>query len=170
MKNILKIHDIEYSIEEAELHLPLVDDILLMYIMVQCESKEGGFAIWEIELALLEKFDDLDGKRIHVKPNGETYDDDTLGTDIIGADTLTDLNYWQGPGDKDYCYGDIKVDFERITGSTYRVRVECSLTDSDEDPVALPSEAFDVIGKAEFTVIIDQKNPYGESLQTSHEA
>jgi len=159
MKNVLKIHDIEYSIEKAELHLPLVDDIRIMYMMIQCGSNEGGFAIWEIELGLLEKIDDLDGKRIHVKPNGETYDDDTLGTDIIGADILTDLNYWQGPGDEDYCYGDIKVDFERINGSTYRVRVECSLTDSDDNPDELPSEAFKIIGKAEFTVTVDEKNP-----------
>ena len=161
MNSTVTLHGASYPVTEAELHLPVVDDMRLIYMMVTSDSVAGGFALWEIELALLEKIDDLDGKRIHVRPNGETYDDDTLGTDIIGSDSFTDLNYWNTHGQAipGYCYGDILVDFKRIEGRTYRVRAEMTLTESDEDPEDLSSEDYNVTGSADFVVTVDEQNP-----------
>ena len=147
-----------YPISRTKLHLPLVDDMRMMYMMVETDTEAGGFALWEIELALLENIYDLDGKRIHVKPDGQTYDDDTLGTDIIGADNFTDLNYWSTEEDG-YCYGDILVDFTRLEGRKYKVHVEISLTESDEDPEDLSPEDYNINGSADFIVTVDEENP-----------
>lgn len=158
MQNTITLNGKSYPTENVELHLPVVDETRLLYMAVESETEAGGFGLWEIELALLDDIDDLDCKRIHVRPDGETYDDDTLGTDIIGADMFTDLNYWSA-GDDGYCYGDILVDFKRIEGRTYHVHVECALTDSDEDPEDLSPEDFQHTGSADFIVTVDEENP-----------
>ena len=159
MENSLILNGKRYAVSRVELHLPPDEDIRMMYMSVETETEAGFFALWNYELALLEDINDLDGKRIHVKPNGETYDDDTLGTDIIGADNSTDVNYWSTK-DTPYCYGDILVDFRRIKDRTYRVHVEIALTDSDEDPEDLSPEDYNIAGNAEFTVEVDEKDPW----------
>ena len=104
MQNTITLNGKSYPTENVELHLPVVDETRLLYMAVESETEAGGFGLWEIELALLDNIEDMDGKRIHVRPDGETYDDDSLGTDIIGADMFTDLNYWSA-SDDGYCYG-----------------------------------------------------------------
>ena len=82
----------------------------------------------------------------------------TLGTDIVGAESLTDLNYWSS-SDGGYCYGDIQVNFQRIKDRTYRVQVQMTLTESDEDPEDLSPQDYNVIGSADFIVTVDEDNP-----------
>jgi len=161
MHGSVTLEDTTSAIMNAELHLPVVDEIRMMYMSVGTDPIAGGFRLREIELALLEDIDQLDGKRIHVRPNGETYDDDTLGTDIIGADILTDSNCWctDGLDYETYSFGDILVDFHRIEGRTYRVHVEMTLTDSEEDRADLAPEDFRFTGSADFTVTVDEQDP-----------
>ena len=157
--NILILDRTTRLIDKLQLHIPAAGGARVMYLLADSDSDIGGFALWDIELACLENLDDLYGKRIHIKPNGEAYPDDTLGTDILGA--MTDGNYWSTRSDHldDYSYGDILVDFKRIKGRQYHVHVELTLTDSDEDPEDLSPEDFDVHASADFTVTVDEENP-----------
>ena len=157
MDDYLKVFNDSYSITKAELHLPVIDDARMFYMGVY--AKNGGFHLWEFEVTGLEKVDDLDGKRLHVHSNGEAFDDDSLGTDIIGAFDTTDLNY-VSVQDSAYCYGEIHVDFARIDGLTYRCHVELKLTESDEDPEDLTPEDCNIECTADFTVLVDEKNPF----------
>ena len=168
MQSMIELGGKVKAVEKAELHLPLLETQRYMYLSVDAESELGGFFLWEIPLPLLSSLDNLDGQRIHIKPNGESFDDDTLGADIIAAYHSTDMNYWHGyPDEEDYSYGEILIDFQRIEGMKYHVCINMTLTDSEEVPADLPPEAFNVIGKAEFDVTIDQNDPYSESLKTS---
>ena len=159
MQNTMILQGLESPISEIELHLPRVDNVHMLYLRVSSGSTLGGFALWDIELSLLDNIEDLDGRRIHIMPDGETYEDDTLGTDIIGA--MTDANYWSTypHGETDYVYGDILVDFKRIEGKTYQVHVEMTLADPDEDPDELSPDEFNMTGSADFVVTIDEINP-----------
>ena len=154
----MTIDGVNYEINNVELHLPVDDDVRFLYMLACTDSETEGFGLWEIELALLGNIDDLDGKRIHIKPNGENYDDDTLGTDIIGADMITDLNYLNTP-DACYSYGDIMVDFKRIEYRTYQIHIEMTLTESEEDPEDLSPEDYNITGSADFLVNVDENNP-----------
>jgi hypothetical protein len=151
----------EYPVSEVELHLPLDAGVRMMYLGVVTDSEAGGFGLWDVELAMLEDIDGLDGGRIHVKPDGECYDDDTLGTDMVGAYETSDLNYWGAKG-KSYCYGEILVDFKRIEGRKYTVHFECTLTDSENDSDDLLPEDYQYKGSADFTVEVDEKDPYDD--------
>jgi len=159
LQNTMTLKGSESPIVEIELHLPRVDDVHMLYLRVSSGSSLGGFALWDIELSLLDNIEDLDGRRIHVMPNSETYEDDTLGTDIIGA--MTDANYWSTcpHGQTDYIYGDILVDFKQVEGRTYQVHIEMTLADSDDDPDELSPDEFNIIGGADFVVSIDEENP-----------
>ena len=158
MKNSMQVLGKNYDIAKTDIHLPVMDEVRMMYMSVLTASGTEGFGLCEIELALLEDIDELDGRRMHIRPNGETYDDDTLGTDIIGADMLTDLNCWH-TFDGSYSYGDILVDFKRIEGRTYRVHVEMTLTESEEEPEDLSPEDYNILATADFTVTVDEINP-----------
>jgi len=133
----------------------------MLYLGVVTDSEAGDFGLWEVELALLRDIHDLDGHRIHVRPSGECYEDDTLGTDMIGAYNTSDLNYWAAK-DRSYVYGDVLVEFSRIQGRIYRVHFQCTLSDSDEDPQALSPEDYWARGTADFTVEVDEDNPYDD--------
>jgi hypothetical protein len=151
----------ELTIVNKEMHLPLRDEIRVLYLAVSTDNIAGGFRLWGIELPLLKSLDDLDRQAIHFRGDGETFDDDTLGTDIIGSDEA--INTWCTNG-KDYeafQFGEMKVDFHRLKGRQYRVTVECTLSDSDEDPQDLLPEDYWASGSAEFTVEVDEKNLYG---------
>lgn len=158
MRDTVVLAGREYPITNVKLHLPVQGDSAMMYLRVDTDAQGGSFALWDIELACLEDIDKLDGQRIHVRPGGETYDDDTLGTDILGADSFTDMNFWYTDGDG-YSYGDILIDFKRIEGRTYRVHCEFTLTESEQDLDELLPEDFSVTATADFTVIVDQENP-----------
>ena len=159
MVDMIKLRGKSYPITKMDLHLPEVSDVRMMYMRVDTGADIGGFALWDIELALLNNIEELDGKRIHIMPDGETYEDDTLGTDIIGA--MTDANYWSANSMEyeDYFYGDILVDFRRIEGRIYRVHVEMTLTESEEEPEDLSPEDYNISATADFTVTVDEINP-----------
>lgn len=156
---MLSIFGKTYPVIDAELHLPRVDEARWLYMGAYVEP-DDGLRLWDIELASLQDLDDLDGKRIHVRPNGETYDDDTMGTDIVGMYDTTDMNGWK-VGNEIYLYGDIQIDFERIEGRQFRCRFECTLTDKDEEPKNLPPEDFNIVGIADFIVVADERGRYG---------
>jgi hypothetical protein len=157
MEGIVTLQDIGYPIDSVELHLPTVDDTRMMYLSVSTETGASmSFNLWDIELALLENIDELDGKRIHLYPNGESYEDDTLGADIIGA--MTDANYWFTNGNS-YVYGEILMDFKRIRGQTYRITAAITLADSAEDPEDLSPEDFSYHAELDCLVAVDEKNP-----------
>ena len=158
MDNILTINNKSYRITEPELHFLATDDTWLMYLGVGLGPGKGCLGLWEIELVLLDSIDKLDGKRIHLHPDGESYDDDTLGTDIIGAYAMSDLNYLLVEGEA-YIYGEILVDFKRIQGMTYHCHIEFTLTDSDEDEEDMSPEDYNIFATADFTVTADEKDP-----------
>jgi hypothetical protein len=156
----LTIHGQTYSVYKADLHLPILDGSRYLFLTTYVGPADDdlGFALWEVELPLLKRLDLLDGQRIHVRPGGEGYEDDTLGTDIIG---MREISRW-GIGMNYGVYGDIQIDFRRIQGREYRCVVECSLSDADLEDQA-PSEHFEAIGRADFTVIADEVDPYADS-------
>jgi hypothetical protein len=157
MHGIITLQGVEYPVDSVELHLPEIDETRMMYLSVSTKTGANmSFNLWDVEIALLENIDDLDGKRIHLHPDGESYEDDTLGADIIGA--MTDANYWF-TSDGGYVYGDILIDFKRIKGQIYRVTAEISLADSDEDPEDLSPEDFSYHASLDFMVTVDEKNP-----------
>jgi hypothetical protein len=149
----------EYPISRVVLHIPQVDDFRKMYLLLETGTEAGGFALWDIELSLLENIENLHDKQIHLKPNGETYEDDTLGTDIIGA--MTDGNYWSTNSDQydDFVFGDILIQFQNVENQKYRIHVEMALTESDEDPEDLSPEDYNISASADFEVTIDERNP-----------
>ena len=159
--NTMELNAQTYSIEEVELRLPLIDDVRLLFLSVTSATEAGGFGLWEVEVRELDGVDELDGKRIHIKPNGECYDDDTLGSDMIGACETSELNYWRAYR-QSYIYGDILVDFMHVEGRKYRVHFECTLTDSDKDPEDLTPDDYSARGSADFVVEVDEKNPYDD--------
>lgn len=150
-----------YPIEKAELHLVPYDNSFMMYLGVSTDGEAGGFGLWEVELPLLKSIEELGSQRIHVKPDGECYDDDTLGTDMVGAYATSDLNYWGGQNES-YVYGEITVDFKRIEGWTFQIHIELTLTDSNKDTEDLPPEAFNHRGSADFIVTADDKDPWDD--------
>ena len=132
----------------------------MMYLGVSAEQPDRlGFGLWEVELVCVEAVDDLDGKHIHAKADGESYDDDTAGADMLGAYSTSDLNYLSLRG-QTYLFGDVLVDFKKVEGRQYQVHIELSLTDSDEEPEDLQQEAFNHHLIADFAVEVDEKNPY----------
>ena len=155
------LNGVSYAISECELHFPLDAGSRMMYLGVCTDSDIGGFGLWEVEVPLLKSLDELDGQRIHVKPDGECYDDDTMGADMIGAYATSDLNYWGG-ANQSWCYGEILVDFKCLEGRKYRVYFECTLTDSDDDPEDLTPADYKYRGSADFTVEVDENNPYDD--------
>jgi hypothetical protein len=161
VKDHVELDGKTYAISEVELHIVLDDGTSMMYMAVAAKGKAGGFGLWEVELPQLKSIDGLDGKRIHVRPDGECYDDDTLGTDMVGAYAATDLNYW-GSKNGPLVYGDILVDFTRIEGRTFRVKIKMTLADAQDHPADLPPEAFSHSGCADFVVTLDENNPYEE--------
>ena len=159
MTDRLFFDGLECEINKAELHLPMDAGGRMMYLGVSVEPERLGFGLWEVELVCVEAIDDLDGKRIHAKADGESYDDDTAGADMLGAYSTSDLNYLSYQGNT-FCYGDILVDFKKIQGRKYQIHIELALTDSDEDPEDLPPEAYNHQLTADYTVEVDEKNPY----------
>ena len=160
MENIVCLNNVKYPIESSELHIVKCDNIFRMYLGV-ANKKIGGFGFWEVELKSLKLIDELDGKRIHVKPNGELYNDDTLGTNMLGAYEDSDLNYWGGDAGF-YYYGEILIDFKRLQDLTYRVHIELTLTDSDEEPEDLKPEDFNIKAHAGLEVVLDEKLPFDD--------
>jgi hypothetical protein len=158
MKGTLSIAGDVYAVVKAELHLPVLDYRRYMYLSVWGErGNEGaGFDLWNVELALLESFDELDGKRIHVRPDGESYEDDTLGCDIIGMDD--ERSFWQTTGRQVYAYGDIRIHFQRLDGDQYRCHVDCTLAEVGPNEERRTRE-FPITGSADFAVTADEIDP-----------
>ena len=163
MQNLIELGGKVKAVKKACLHLPELEGRRYMYLSVDAESELGGFFLWEIPLPFLYSLDNMDSQRIHIKPNGES-----LGADIIAAYHSTDMNYWHGsPDEEDYAYGEILIDFIRIEGNRYQVRMKMTMTDSEEDPADFPPEAFDTVVKADFVVTVDEKDPYKEPMRSS---
>jgi len=147
-----------HPIREVELHIPLEAGARVLYMGVVAEGAVGAFGLWGVELTMLQNIEDLSGQRIHLQPNGESFDDDTLGADILGAYASSDLNYWS-TSSTSFVYGEIMVDFTQVNGRVFHVHLELSLADSSDNPADLPAEAFAHRGSADFTVAIDEENP-----------
>lgn len=157
MLGTLTIGRRSYEVAKAELHVPVKEECRILYLSAWGikGGKEGGLVIYGAELALLNSPADLDGARIHVRPDGETYEDDTLGTDIIG------WNEEESTAREDeelYNYGDICIDFESIGGNEYRCRVKCDLA-LIGPPTDGPSTSYPVKATAEFLAIADEVDP-----------
>ena len=160
MKQEMVIDGRVFEIAEAELHVVVEDDSATLYLGAS-NTMHGGFGLWEVHLTEVTDLHDLDGAKLHANPNGDSYDDDTLGSDMVGSDLLTDLNYWSTGQDADeiYLYGEIEVDFKRIEGNQYHCHVSCTLTDSDEDPEDLTPEDYNISASADFDVTADTDWP-----------
>jgi len=177
MADTLTINGVTIPVVEAELHLPLIRGTRLMYLRIKGykESRVIELTLGEIELPLLASVDGLDRQRVHVRMNGEAYDDDTLGSDII-AMLNNDSTEWtcnmEGVGD-----GELRMDFRRIEGRRYRCVMEFEWVyfeyedDDDgneidcdragyEEPVLCETERAS--GRAEFSTMIDEVNPLDE--------
>ena len=154
------IEEQQYLVSSTEMHVvPEDEEGYTLYFTVESAAGKCGFCLWGIDLPLLESIKALDGRRLHLRHDGESYDDDDLGSDILGAYDNSDLNYWHG--ETDYGYGDIQIDFTRIEDKTYRVQIALTLTDSDEHPLELSSEDFTFRGGAVVNVTVDDKLPDG---------
>jgi len=153
------LNEEQYPTTFLELHLPEMQGSRYMFLKVFYET--GCFLIWGMELPLLESVDQLDGQRIHLKPDGSGFDDDTLGSDIFAAYNLSGANYWTDDTDEEggcYAYGEIKIDFKMIEKCQCHLNVEMTLSENDdcldEDDMTYPNKAT-----ADFIVEVDQKNP-----------
>ena len=158
MIGTMNVNSESYPVLKAELHLPLIRGARYLDMLIigpGCCS----FGLSYVELSFLDNLDDLDGKRIHIHADGESFEDDTLGTDIVGADDFTDGNLWQYPSVV-YFYGEIQIDFKKVQDRIYHCVLCCQLTANDQmEPCELPSDAF-VQGTAEFDVKVDEENPH----------
>lgn len=140
----------------AGVHIPADGESRWIYIEVEAEP-EVWFAFWGAELTLLEELDQLDGARIHVKMSGESYEDDTLGTDTIGMTEVSDLNYIR-VGDECLGYDDVLIDFKRVTGREYHCVVKLLHRDQLDQSGSVDEE-LGTTCTAEFTATIDEKCP-----------
>lgn len=158
-----------FEITKAELHVPLNESVRMFYLHVSAGAM-ASFALWEFEISNCRNLDDLDNNKMHVHFPETVYDDDTLGTDIIGVDDSTGLNYIQVNNGR-FGYGEIQVDFKKIEGDTYRVSVFMTLG-ADEDKFETDEELEDYENldeedhshyphhaKAVFTVTVDEADP-----------
>ncbi len=159
MDNTVTLNGETYPTTFLELHLPEIRDVRHMFLKVFYE--QGCFLIWGMELSLLKSIEDLDGQRIHLKPDGSAYEDDTLASDIFVAYDTSGANYWTDDTDEEggcYAYGDILIDFKCTEGRHFHVHVEMTLTEHDdcldEDNMTYPNK-----GIADFIVEADEKNP-----------
>lgn len=156
----LALNGCTYVIKSAELHLPRDGDSHWLYMLIIAEP-DDGFALWGVQLPLLRGLDDLHGQRLHVQWQGEVYPDDTLGTDVGGADVMSDLNYWHG-SETSYAFVEVQVDFERIDGRRYRCRVALGLFNPDADPPLDVTAGPAVHAIGEFVADADEVNPIDE--------
>jgi len=154
MDNTILLNGISADIRSAELHLPACDGFRRMYLLVTAEPRTE-FALWDVDLLLLADINDLDGKRIHVRGDGETFEDDTLGTDILPLNDGTGWYSTQG----DYLFSELQMDFKRLEGCTYRCKVQCLLTDADEEAEKPGWGLGGIPAYAEFVVDVDEANP-----------
>ena len=161
MSDFVEVDGRRYSVKRAELHFPLMDETRYIFLCVYLEPK-GGFAAWYIEVPLLAGLDALDGPRIHIRADGFAYPDDTLGTDCIGADNWTDMNYWSIE-DATYNWGELQLDFRRLDEGRFRVIVSARLSDGPEwdDSTAeeFPLDEFRIAARAELIVVPDEVDP-----------
>lgn len=167
MKDFVELAGTRYPVVQAELHTPLTDGQRFIHLFAYIESPEGpgGFGFNQVEVPLLAGADGLDGQRIHVRPDGYAYEDDTLATDYVGAEVFTDLNFWR-IGGRDYLWGEMQIDFERIQGLRYRVRVRARLAplEPDEDmDENRQLERCTMEARAEFTVVADERDAAGDA-------
>ena len=170
MENQIYFNQETIKVEEVKLHIPEDQGHYFLFLSVSWDGGNKGFGLWNIELARLKDINGLHLGRIHIQPGGETYDDDTLGSDIVRACEVTDLNYWNDYPSA-YDFGEILVDFERIEGNSYRVNLSMTLGQDEEefkserelenyesleidDPARYPHTA-----KATFTVTVDERHP-----------
>jgi hypothetical protein len=164
MRGQIVVHGQSYPILSAELHLPVIEDIRYIYLTVAGGplGEDDGFGLGDVELALLDSLDDLDGKSIHLTREGESFADDTLGTDIIGmGETSGWLCGWMVDGEC-YAYGEMRFDFERISEARYRCRVHCALREEDPN-TAMPTGEDVLEASADFTVEVDEIDPLADS-------
>ena len=149
-----------FDIDTVRLYLPEDEQGRLMYLWIGT-SRDSGFAVWGALLQLADKPADLHGKRLHVRLNGYTYDDDTLGTDVIGIEDTTDLNYVRA-GDEAYAYDEIQIDFERVSENEFRCRLRGTLT-TEEDDEASDDPVGSIPWHAEFLATPKEIHPDDEA-------
>ncbi|MBW7905421.1 MAG: hypothetical protein LC135_02900 [Phycisphaerae bacterium] len=151
-----------YPIVDKELHIPLRDGSRWIFLWVTI-APEGGFGFWNIELPLLGELSTLPGQRIHVRRDGSTFEDDSLGTDCVGMDTMTDLNCWK-VGDQYYDWIEMLIDFRSEAVGACSITVRARLVPSDapvasDSPVAGVGIAGVSDAHAEFSVKPDEDDP-----------
>jgi hypothetical protein len=161
MIGTLKLGDAVYAVRSVEMHVPEEGETRWLYLLVAAEPDEG-FALWGLELPLLNSLEALHGQRLHVRWGGDAFDDDTLGTDIIGVESTTDLNYWHG-SQGSYAFAEVQVDFERVAEHRFRCCVSLLLTDPDADQEAgCVPQVPPVRATGEFTAEVDEIDPTRE--------
>ena len=163
MENYLNLDGKQYPVEEVIFNLDVSEEGSVLYF--GAGSEIGGFGLWGIELSELTSQDCLDCRRIHVGPAGKNYEDDTLGTNIIDAFDMSDLNYWHSEDDDvdDLIYGEIQVDFKLLDKEHYSIKIEICMTESDEDPEDLTLEDYNHILVVNLAAKLQIGNPDEDS-------
>ncbi len=146
-----------YPVLAAELHLPLVDGRRCLFLSVAGgpRGQEDGVTLGHVEFALLDSLDALDGKRLHLSREGESFPDDTLGGDAIGiGEDMGWSSSWTVNGDA-HVLGEIQLDFSQVRSERYRCRLVCTLR--RQDPMTggpAGDEMLELV--AEFTADVDE--------------
>ena len=151
--------DKKFEIEKTECHIVDINGYFFLFLAVRYDNEQSAFWLWEMPLENLQTIADLDGKRIHWDVDDDRLDDDTLGSDFDVACNSSGLNYWNGP-DCSRAYGEIKVDFKCIEGSTYKIEASFTLSKDEDEMEDDEEESYPCHGGAEFTVVVDDIDPY----------
>jgi len=161
MIGFVRVGERNYEVVQAELHVPLLDETRHIFLCVNIQPP-GGFAFWYVQLPGLGRLEELSGQRIHVRCDGFSYQDDTLATDCTGAESWTDLNYWQIDG-RAYSWGEMRIDFQRVDGGRYRILVTARLSENDLRNVDWENASLlqhcPVEASAELSIVADERNP-----------
>lgn len=100
-----------------------------MAITLEVHAEDGGgFRMPDIEFQKISSPRQLAGQRMHAFADGETYPDDTLGTDVIGMYGVSDCNYLE-LADRQYAFGEIMMDFGDVTSTEVEMTLTCTVGD-----------------------------------------
>ena len=127
----LRIENQEIAIAKAELLCEISEGYIIRLV---AEFVGGGFfGFCDVELPLLKSIPELAEQRIHIEWEADAFEDDTLGTDWIGADDTTDLNCLYLSRDRYYKYGEIIIDFLGFVNNRCQIQVEAYLAHLSDD-------------------------------------
>ncbi|HPF40195.1 MAG TPA: hypothetical protein P5081_04860 [Phycisphaerae bacterium] len=98
-------------------------------IVVEAMS-DCGFGLMNIQVDSLSCEDDLDGMRLHASANGANFNDDSLGSDMTGSDSTSDLHQVVSFG-SGFGIDEAIVDFRRFSDGRFRCDATLFYVDND---------------------------------------